>query len=226
MKLNDYLEGMRLAETAAELEEALLAPYKHLHGYRGRVWSAISRTRIESGLAICNAHPQGWHVPRIHGSEMTVCNEAIKVGRSGNSTGARYARHFAGEIARSILLRHGHGRRAAYQIMSWWQDYPHRCLPVIEQSLQGLIPDPVMNRLVFDHVGAGPVRLTVAANNADKFDKRASRPCRCGGMRFDWGCGFNEDYTTIFWHCNKCPRVYVEYVTPERLQEIRSPIAA
>ena len=50
MKLSDYLEGMRAATSADELEAAIQAPFEH--SYRGRTWSQICKVRVEAGNRI------------------------------------------------------------------------------------------------------------------------------------------------------------------------------
>ncbi len=221
MKLNDYLEGLRAAQTAAELDLALCASFKH--SFSGRTWATIRKTRLEHGLAICDKHQHGLLVPRLDGRLLTVCGESYRVGRGMNSTGARYVWHSAGEFAKGVLLRNGLSRRAASRIWGSCSDYPHRCLPIIDEALSGRLPDPPMNKLIFSHISHSPVTQTVEANDADKSDRRATRPCGCGGTRFDWGSGFSDDLTFISWHCNGCRRVYIEYVSNARLAEIRTP---
>lgn len=214
---------MRSATTAEELETAIQAPYKH--SYHGRIWATICKVRIEVGNAICAAHPNGKFVPRMIGRKLTVAGETHGVSRGRNSTGVRYAWHSAEVFAKSTLKEHGFTTRAAARILDSWSDYPHRCLQVVEKALAGGYQDPVMNTLIYAGKGHGPVNITVEENNADSISKRATLACKCGGTLFDWGCGFNDDFTHVSWHCNQCADVFTEFVTPERFRQIRQPIA-
>jgi hypothetical protein len=220
MTLNEYLDGMVAASIVAELEAAIRAPFKHT--YRGRSWARICRVARERGVALCDAHPAGQYVPRLNGKVLTVCSESYRVGRGYNSTGLRYVWHAAGEFAKGVLRRNGLSTRAASRIWDGCLDYPHRCLAIVEDALNGKCTDPPLNTLIFCDTGTGPINLTVAANNADLHDRRATRPCRCGGTLFDWGAGFSDDFSFVSWHCNKCPDIYTEYVTEERFLEIRA----
>lgn len=222
MKLTDYLDGMRAATTAKELEAAIQAPFKH--SFRGRTWSTICKVRIEAGNRICEAHPHGDYVPRFGpGRVLTVRGESYKVGRGQNSTGVRYVWHSAGEWAKDVLKHAGLSTRAAHRIWEGWSDYPHRCLPIVEAALAGKIPDPRLNRLIrHKRTGYGsPIRYTVEQNDADESDRRATRPCKCGGTLFDWGAGHSEGFEFINWHCNACPDVFTEYMTRDRLYALR-----
>lgn len=224
MKLAEYLDGMRAAATADDLETAIQAPFKH--SFCGRTWSTICKVRVEAGERICAAHPLGIYVPRFGPRRLlTVCGEAYKVGRGGNSTGVRYAWHYAGEWAKGLLIENGFSKRAAHRIWDSWSEYPHRALEKVEAARAGGMPDPEMNVLIRHSrvEGSGsPIRYTVEQNIADKHDRRASQPCSCGGTLFDWGSGHSEGFEYINWHCNKCPDVFTEYMTPARLREIRT----
>lgn len=223
MKLIEYLDGMRSASTAKELEAAIQADFKH--SFRGRTWSQICKVRIEAGERICAAHPHGHFVPRLGDRHaLTVCGETYKVGYGQNSTGVRYCWHYAGEWAMGLLKENGFSTTAAYRIWDGWSHYPHRALSIVELALAGKIPDPRLNRLIrHKRTGYGsPIRYTVEQNNVDTYDRRASRPCKCGGTLFDWGCGHSEGFEFINWHCNKCPDVFTEYMTQKRLYELRS----
>ncbi|HEX7858041.1 MAG TPA: hypothetical protein VF503_30535 [Sphingobium sp.] len=226
MKLSEYLDGLRAATTAQELEAALQADFKH--GYRGRTWSQICKVREEVGLAICAAHPNGRFVPMWGpGRKMTLLGETYRVGRGGNSTGVRYAWHAAGVWAMDLMRREGLSVRASHRVWECWGSYPHRCLVIIEKALAGDIPDPVMNTLIprklYGH--EEPIRYTGEQNDADQWDRRASMPCpACGdGTIFDWGAGHSEGFDSISWHCNGCPASFTEYVTRDRMREIRQP---
>jgi hypothetical protein len=223
MKLTEYLDGMRAAGTADELEAAIQAPFKH--SFRGRTWSQICGVRIQRGVEICDLHPHGRLVPRLGARRLlTVADETYRVGNGQNSTGVRYCWHYAGEWAKGVLRANGMSQRAAYAIWEGWSDYPHRVLRTIDAALAGELQDPPFDQLLLSHVTtAGPIRYTVEQNVADSWDRRASRPCpSCGGTLFDWGCGGGWA-TFINWHCNGCSNVYVEYVTQARLSEIRVP---
>lgn len=220
MKLTEYLDGLRAARTASELDDAIRVPFKHL--YHGRTWTTICKVRMERARAIIDEHAHRPFVPRIQGRTVTVCGETYGTGKGMNSTGVRYVWHSAGQFAKDVLRRNGFSQRAASRIWSAASgDYPHRCLAIIDEALAGKLADPPMNKLIFSHMGHGPIKYTVAANDADDLDRRASRPCGCGGTRFDWGCGDSDGFTFINWHCNKCRRVYIEYVSPERLCDLR-----
>jgi hypothetical protein len=218
--LNDYLDGLRTATTAEDLEAAIQAPYKH--SFRGPTWTRICNVREQRGREICDAHPLGRYVPRFGpGRRLTVCGETYVVGRGQNSTGIRYVWHAAEQFAMGVLMRNGFSRRAAHRVWGPWNTYPHRALQCVEDGLAGKFPDPPMNRLILSHVASDPINYSVARNDADKWDRRASRPCKCGGTRFDWGSGWDGCFTSVTWRCNGCARVYVEYVTAARLAEIR-----
>ena len=221
MNLSEYLGGIRAASTASSLEAAIQAPFRHL--CHGRTWARICREQRERGVAICDAHPAGRFVPRIAGNALMVCDECYRVGRGYNSTGLRYVWHDAGEFVKAVLRRNGLSTRAASRIWDCWMDYPHRCLTIVEDALNGKLNDPPLNTLLFCDVGSGPINLTVAANNADAHDRRATRTCRCGGTLFDWGAGFSDDLNYVSWYCNKCANRYTENVTKERFCEIRCP---
>lgn len=220
MKLSEYLDGMRAATTAAELEAAIQADFKH--SFRGRTWSQICKVRIEAGERICACHPRGDLVPRFGpGRRLTVCGESYKVVNGGNSTGVRYVWHYAGEWAMKLMRQNGLGVRASHQVWDCWSSYPHRCLPIIEKALTGEIPDPELDVLREPYKGSNPINYSRERNIADKGDQRAMRHCPCGGTLFDWGAGYSQGFDFINWHCDKCPDVYTEYLSPGRLREIR-----
>lgn len=221
MNLEEYLTGIQAARTAAELEAALRAPFEH--SYRGRTWERICKVRVASGLAVCALHPMGRYVPQMSGRVITLLGESYRVARGGNSTGIRYAWHAAGVFVKGVLQSNGLSQRAACRIWDSWDGYPHRCLTIVEEALNGGLADPVMNTLIFAGMGLGPINYSVEANDADTIDHRATRPCECGATLFDWGAGFTDGFTFISWHCNGCARLYTEYVTEERLSEIRQP---
>lgn len=223
MKLADYLDGMRGANTAEELETAIQADFKH--GFRGRTWTQICKVRIAAGERIVAAHPHAFYVPRFgEQRRLTLCGETYKVGRGQNAAGVRYAWHDAGQWAMSLLIHHGLSKRAASRLWdSDWRQYPHRALKTAAAALAGEIPDPQLNVLIerklYGH--EEPIRYTVAQNEADKSDRRASRPCQCGGTLFDWGAGHSDGFDYVSWYCNSCPRNFTEYMTPAALQALR-----
>lgn len=219
--LNQYVEGLRQANTAVELEAAIQAPYRH--SFRGRTWATICKVRIERGLAVCDSHSHGKYVPRMEGRSLVVCGETYKVGRGMNSTGVRYVWHYAEQFAISTLMKHGFSRRAVAGIWDWWDSYPHRCLDVIQEALAGNLADPELNVLKFSYAGDGPVKITVEENAADEIDRRATQECSCGGTLFDWGSGYSAGFTFVNWRCNACQNVYIEYVSDKRFAQIRSP---
>lgn len=229
MKLADYLDGLRAATTAEELEAALQAPF--IHAYHGRVWNQISKVREDVGFAICARHPHGRFVPTWGpGRKMTLFGETYRVARGGNSTGVRYAWHAAGQWAMGLMQREGLTVRASHRVWDTWAQYPHRCLAIIENARAGKIADPTLNVLkphtLYGH--EQPIRYTVEQNEADKWDHRASMQCpACGtGTIFDWGAGWSEGFDYVTWHCNGCPQSFTEYVTKERFREIRQPRCA
>jgi hypothetical protein len=222
MILSKYLAALQAARTGDELEAALQARFQH--PFTGRTRTKICRVRREVGQAICDAHPHGNLVPRFGPQRiLAVCGETYKVGQGHNSTGDRYVWTYAQEWAEGVLVRRGLSKRAAQGIWDWWASgYPHRCLSVIEKALAGEMPDPPMNTLIFNYEGPSPVRITAEENDEHPHGHRATRPCDCGGTLFDWGSGWNGYLIFINWHCNACPRVFTEYVTSERLREIRN----
>jgi hypothetical protein len=220
VKLSEYLDGLRAAATPEQLEAAIQAPFKH--AFRGRTWSQISKVRIEAGKRLVAQHPLGFYVPRLEERRhLRVCGETYKVGRGGNSTGVRYCWHYAGEWTMKVLRERGFSVRAAHSVWDGsWSDYPHRSLATVEKAFSGKIPDPELNVLI-RHEGVSPVRWTVAQNNADQWDRRASRSCECGGTLFDWGGGHSQGFEFISWHCNNCPGVFTEYMTREQFYALR-----
>jgi hypothetical protein len=223
MTLADYLGGMRSATTAEELDAAIQAPFKH--PYRGRTWSQICRVRIEVGERIVASHSHGFYVPHLGERRLlTVCGQTYKVGRGQNSTGIRYAWHYAGDWAKVVLSKNGFSKRAANRLWdSDWQDYPHRALGVVASALAGQIPDPPLNVLIKNkRYGCGhPINYSVEQNEADQWDRRACRPCNCGGTLFDWGGGHSEGFDFISWRCNACPDTFTEYMTREAFYSLR-----
>lgn len=220
MRLADYLAGIRSATTAGELESAIQAPYKH--SFSGRTWRRICKERVARACAIIAAHPNGRFAPQLDGRKLTVCAEVCRVGRGYNSTGVRYVWHSAKVFSTEVLQRNGMSKRAAHRIWESWEGgYPHRCLKIIEEALSGKIPDPPLDTLILVDDEGLPITYSVELNDANDIDKRATRPCPCGGTLFDWGSGFSEGFEFINWHCCKCPCVYAEYVTAARLMDIR-----
>lgn len=148
MKLAEYLDGLRSATTAEELEQALQADFKHV--YHGRTWSRICNVRIEAGNRIVAAHPHGFYIPRFgERRQLTVCGDSYKVGRGYNSTGGRYSWHYAGEWAKEVLIHNGFSKRAANRLWdsNWWE-YPHRALKTVAAALAAETPDPELNALI------------------------------------------------------------------------------
>jgi hypothetical protein len=219
MKLPEYLDGMASATTAAELEAAIRAPSEHR--FSGPTWRRICKVRIEAAHRICDAHPHGRFVPRFGTRRLlTVCGETFRVGHGQNSTGIRYAWHDAQQWAEQVLRDNGLSRRAAYGVWSTAFDYPHRALAVIDDALAGRLPDPRFNRLIYR--GRCSTGTPVRVNRRTEAEHRAHRPCKCGGLLWDWGCGWNGYANYIEWRCDRCPRLYTEYLTDGRLGEIRS----
>jgi hypothetical protein len=121
------------------------------------------------------------------------------------------------------MIKNGIGQRAAHRIWSEWNDYPHRCLTTIDDFFAGKIPDPELNILIrhqrTEH--GRPINYSIERNDADECDRRATRPCACGGTLFDWGAGDSEGYEFVTWRCNACPDVFTEYMTHAQLYELR-----
>lgn len=222
IRLSEYLSGMASAVTADDLEAAIRVPFNYsLHG---KTYARISTVRITKGLDICDAHPFGHLVPRLgKRGALTVAGETYRIGPGGNSTGVRYLWHYAEQWGRDVLARHGLSRRASYSVWQRFGSYPHRCLVVLERAMAGEMPDPVVDVMVKEKwAGYGePVRITVEQNNASKYSKRATRPCPCGGVLFEWGSGWDGSFNYINWHCNACPDVFTEYLSKGRLESIQ-----
>jgi hypothetical protein len=218
MELDDYLAGMRAATTADELEAALMAPYEH--PYAGPIWNAICKTRVEEGLRLCADHPQGRLVPRFNGDAITVCGELLTPGPGFLAQNQHFDSPEVTQLVKGALVRQGLSSRAAHRVAQAWIEYPHRCLAILESALKGELDDPPMNKLFLSHLGRGPVALTVADNNADHEHRRASMPCQCHGTLFEWSNQEDDGITVVNWRCNRCDRVFAEYVTPERLDAI------
>jgi hypothetical protein len=221
MKLSDYLDGMLAATSAKDLEAAIQAPFKH--NFRGPTWSRICAVRIKAGMTIVDRHPLGDFVPHFSSRRiLTVCGESCRVGRGHNSTGTSYVWHAAKTWAVGVLRKNGLTQRAAYRVWEGWSEYPHRCLATVEAAKAGDFPDPVLDTLVYyEHKFGNPIKYSAEQNDADQYDRRASRPCRCGGTLFDWGASNSEGFDFISWHCNACADVATEYLSPGRLYEIR-----
>lgn len=214
MTLTEFLDGMRQASTADDLERAIQAP--HDHPFQGRIWSRICKVRIEAGERICDADPNGRFVPRFGPRRrLTVCGEEYRVATGGNSTGVRYAWTYAEEWATRVLRENGFSKRAAHMVWGCAFDYPHRALGVVKEALAGKLPDPTFDELFFQHEsGSGkPIRV----NRRTEAKTRSHRPCECGdGWLWDWGCGWNGYAYFVNWRCDRCPRVFGEYVTDLR----------
>lgn len=223
MKLAEFLDGMRNATTCEELQAAITNK-DFSNPFRGPTWAKICKVRIEAGYRLVEAHEHGQFVPRFGpGRKLQVCGETCGVGRGHNSTGVRYVWHSAGEWAMSVMRKNGLSIRASHRVWDGWKDYPHRCLSVIDKALAGEIPDPVMDVLGEAYVtSAGPINYEAATNEADTWDRRASRPCPCGnGTLFDWGGGWSEGFDFVNWHCNRCSNVYTEYMSRGRFYAMR-----
>lgn len=227
MKLRDYLDGMKNAQTAEELEAAINCGFKH--SFSGPTWSRICNVRIKESQRICDAHPHGFYIPRFGPRrKFTVCGETMGVGVGHNGAGVRYVWHGANSWATAVLTANGISRKAAYKILDWCHEYPHRAIKVVDDALAGKIPDPEMDVLIKGkrYSTSRPINLTVEQNKADTIDRRATRPCECGGTLFDWGGGSSHGFQYINWRCNKCPDTFDEFMTSQRLCEIRNQKAA
>jgi hypothetical protein len=213
MKRKEYIEGLRLASTVEELEAAIHAPYSHS-------WNMIGKIIRERAETLCAIHPNSRFVPLRKGKQLEICGESHSCGRGGG-----YYGYGAEEVVKGALRRNGFSQIATYRIWEWaTSTYLHRCIPIIADALDGKLPDPPMNCLIFAGMScAGPVNISVEANAADDISHRATRPCECGGTLFDWGSGYSDGFNFVSWRCNKCPRTYSEWVTDERFREIRQP---
>jgi len=216
MKLTEYLDGMRAASTAAELEAAIQAP--HEHPFIGKTWSRICKVRIEAGERICDAHPNGRFVPRFGARRrLTVCGQEYRVAVGGNSTGVRYAWCAAEDWARAILLAEGFTRRAFHSIWDSAFKYPHRALEAVEEALAGKLPDPAYNVLTKERetVDGTPIRID---RDSEETERRSHRPCPCDGegWLWDWGAGWSGYAYHIAWYCDRCPAVYGEWAADLR----------
>lgn len=225
MKLKDYLAGIQAAATAADLEAAIQAPFKH--AFHGRTWAQICKARIERGQAIVLAHPNGQYVPFIGPRRvLSVCGETYKMAVGRNGAGARYAWHYAKTFAAEVLMRNGLSRTASHLLLDGFSDYPHRCLATVEKALAGQIPDPELDVMRFSYLGQ-PVQYSLEQNDADDGDQRAHQACpKCStGTLFDWGGGYaTAGFPFVSWHCNGCGAVYTEYMTDAKFTATRNPI--
>lgn len=209
MKLHEYLDGMRAATTADELDAAIQAPFKHL--FRGRVWSEISKVRRESAARIVAAHEHSFFIPQIGPRRrLTVCGIERGVGYGQNGTGERWVWTYAQKFAEDLLRRHGFSRRAAHAIWSHATDgYAHRAIQQVEDALDGKMPDPPFYRLILQ--GLSFSNEPVKVDREYEAKHRDHRPCGCGGTRWHWGSGWSGYATFVNWYCDGCPRVYGEY---------------
>lgn len=212
MTLTEFLDGMRRAATADELEAAIQAPFKH--PFHGRTWSRICKVRVEAGERICAADPNGRFVPRFGPRRrLTVCGQTYRIANGGNSTGVRYAWSYAEDWARDILVAEGFTKRAFHSIWDSAFDYPHRSLRVVEEALNGKLPDPELNELRLRDSGRSDGR-PVRVNREIEAERRSHRPCECGdgGWLWDWGAGWSGYAYHVSWHCDRCPKVFGEWV--------------
>lgn len=221
--MHELLAGIDAAQTADELETAIQS--RHDHPFIGPKWARISKARIAAGERLCATHPNGRYIPKWgKGRSIEVCGETYRVGRGGNSTGVRYCWHAAKMWAVDVLKRSGLSQRAAYAIWDKAFDYPHRAIGIVTAALAGEYPDPAMNLLIKHkrESWSKPINYSVEKNQADKYDRRATKPCpSCGGTMFDWGSGHDAGFDYINWHCCGCPDVFTEYMTQEELYALR-----
>jgi len=224
--LEPYLEGMRAATSAEELEAAFQKDRTYLaHGFQSRGMRAIEKVRIEEGIRICTEHPHGHLVPRYGPRRrLEVCAETYRVARGGNSTGVRYAWGYAKDWAIDVMMEGGLSRKAAHLVWDSFRSYPHRALRTVEEAMAGRLPDPQLKVLIrHERNGGRPVRYSIEENERDGRHRHATRPCPCGGTLFDWGAGHSLGFEFVDWHCNACPDVFTEYMTKEQLYALRSP---
>lgn len=223
--LEPYLDGMRAAETPEALEKAFQRDTMYMRfGYNSRGMKLIDKVRVEAGVKLCEAHPNGWFVPRYGPNRrLEVCGETYRVGRGGNSTGVRYAWAYAESWAIGHMVRNGLSLKAAHSVWSSFRDYPHRALLTVVEGLAGKLPDPELNVLIRHRRSGGgrPISYSVEENERC-HNERASRPCPCGGTLFDWGGGHSAGFEFINWHCIKCPDVFTEYMTRAQFYALRA----
>jgi hypothetical protein len=229
MTLTEYLDGMRAASTADELETAIQGarkaepPFKH--PFTGPTWSRICNVRREAGRRICASHPNGRFVPSLGDRHLlTICGETYRIGYGQNSAGVRYCWHYAQEFAVEVLTRNGIGVRAAHQIWDVAFDYPHRALGIIDEFFAGKIRDPKLNRMIYS--GRCLTGTPVHVNRRAEAPHRSHRPCKCGGMLWDWGAGYSCGFNFINWRCDRCTRLYTLYLSNEGLRQVRQRKAA
>lgn len=223
MKLTEYLAGFEAAVTVDDLEKAIQAPFKHQ--FRGPTWSRICTARKIAGQRIVDSHLFSRYVPRFGaGRILTVCGETYRVGRGQNSTGVRYVWYYAKEFFLEVVQRNGIGVRASHQIWDTAFDYPHRTITILDEFFAGNLADPKLNRLIY--TGRCSSGTPISVNRREEAEHRSNRPCRCGGLLWDWGAGNSCGFEFINWRCDRCPRTYTEWMTRERLREIRTRRAA
>lgn len=221
--LEPYLNGMRAATTADELEAALQKDQfwsRYGHGSRGM--RMIETVRIEEGRRIRDAHPMGHLVPRMSGrNTLSVAGRTTRIARGGNSAGVRYAWTHVQLWAIEVMVEEGLSLKAAHAVWEWWGRYPHRAVRSLDEFLAGGLRDPELNVLIRHEPMAGrsPIRYSHEENESGG---RASRPCPCGGTLFDWGCGHSSGLEFVEWRCIACPDVFTEYMTKEELYALRS----
>jgi len=223
--LTPYLDGMRAATTADELEAALQKDdFWTAQPYNGRGRKLIDKIMIEEGRRLRDEHSKGHLIPRVSTrNTLTVDGKTYKVGRGGNSTGVRYCWTYAQFWAIDTMVAAGLSRKAAHMLWENFDRYPHRAIRALDRFLAGGLRDPELNVLIkHQHSGGGsPIRYSIAENDADDRS-RASRPCPCGGTLFDWGCGNSYGFEFVNWHCIVCPDVFTEYMTQTQLYALRS----
>ncbi|WP_430912865.1 hypothetical protein [Methylobacterium sp. sgz302541] len=215
-----HVAALASASTPAEIESAFQAALNDLGRYRSSRHRPIHAAMVARGLELCAAHPRGGFVPRFGaGRRLHVRGEVYRVGRGQNSTGVRYVWAYAERWARARMEDGGLSITASKRVWGSWSDYPHRALRVIEEFDAGKHRDPVMNTLIRQPDSRGPIRCEIGEDQ----DRRAHRPCECGGTLFDWGCGWSSRIIPLEWRCNRCSAVFIEYVSDERLRAIRTP---
>src|SRR6185312_4539522 len=152
----------------------------------GPTWTRISKVRVDAGYRIVDASSLARFVPHCGPRRpLSLCGQTYGVGYGQNGAGERWVWAYAEKWMIDVLKREGFTTRAAYRIANGdWSTYPHRLLATVTDALVGRIKDPPLDTLM-PYLGVSPIRYTVEQNDADAGDRRAIRPCRCGGTLFD-----------------------------------------
>lgn len=135
MKLSEHLEKFGLSMSPADLEVRMQAAHKAFPSSPlDRTWKRIKRAMETRGEELRALSPAGRFVPHIGPRrKMSLCGQTYSIGYGGNSTGERYAWHYAEEWAVGVLVEGGMPEETARRIWSWCRRYPHRALEIAEE---------------------------------------------------------------------------------------------